>query len=146
MFFFWKLMTIQFFVPGIPKPGGSKKGFFNKHTGRVSIVDACAKSKDWKQSCAVFAREAYLGAPLAGPLIVKFQFQMLRPQGHRGKNGLKPSAPAVPTTRPDVLKLARSTEDAMTGIIWIDDAQTVNLSLSKVYSEQPGCWVKIETL
>ena len=33
---------------------------------------------------------------------------------------------------PDVLKLARGVEDALTGIVWRDDAQIVNESLNKV--------------
>lgn len=38
---------------------------------------------------------------------------------------------------PDVLKLARGVEDALTGIVWRDDAQIVNESLSKVVVAPP---------
>lgn len=31
----WQTVA-QFWVPGVPKPGGSKKGFVNRHTGRVN--------------------------------------------------------------------------------------------------------------
>ena len=32
---------ISFWVPGIPKPAGSKRGFVNRKTGGVIITDAC---------------------------------------------------------------------------------------------------------
>jgi Holliday junction resolvase RusA-like endonuclease len=51
---------------------------------------------------------------------------------------LKPNAPKYPTTRPDALKLARAAEDALTGIIWTDDAVTVDLTIKKRYGELPG--------
>jgi Holliday junction resolvase RusA-like endonuclease len=38
-------------------------------------------------------------------------------------------------TRPDVLKLARAAEDALTGIVWRDDSQIVHETLAKVYGE-----------
>ena len=135
-------MRIEFTVIGTPQPGGSKKGYPMRGADgkmHVAIVDVNAKAKPWKACVAAAAREAYDGPLLRGALIVQMVFCRKRPKGHyrTGKNShlLKDSAPIYPTTRPDVLKLARSTEDALTGVIWEDDSQTVDLKLAKRYGE-----------
>jgi len=42
---------------------------------------------------------------------------------------------ALPAKKPDSDKLLRSTNDALTGIIWHDDAQVVRVQAKKVYGE-----------
>jgi Holliday junction resolvase RusA-like endonuclease len=138
---------ITIFVPGIAQPGGSKRAFYIPQLKRAVVTDANAKAKDWKSTVAVFARQAYSGPLLDGALNVTMVFHRPRPKGHYGKKGLKPSAPKHPTSKPDVLKLARSTEDALTGIIWRDDSATVVLTISKVYTEEmPGATITIQPL
>ena len=60
---------------------------------------------------------------------------MLRPKGHFGKRGLLPSAPIAPIVKPDLLKLARAVEDALSGLVYKDDAQIVREILDKHYGE-----------
>jgi Holliday junction resolvase RusA-like endonuclease len=133
--------TIQFFVPGVPQPGGSKRAFVVN--GRAVVTDDAKHNKSWRASVAAAGYEAHTGQLLDGPLAVSFLFVLARPRGHFGKKGLKPSAPAYPAVKPDVLKLARSTEDALTGILWRDDSRTVVLTARKVYGDQAGCWVAV---
>lgn len=136
-------MPISFFVPGIPAPGGSKKAFVNPKTKRVVVVDDAKRNGPWRDRVASFARDHLQGRPpLSGPLRVSLDFVVPRPKGHygTGKNAgkVRDSAPPYPAVKPDALKLARSTEDALTGVLWIDDAQTVVLTISKRYGETPG--------
>lgn len=133
---------IQFFVPGVPAPGGSKRAFRNKHTGRVVVVDDCRRNKDWRATVGICASEA-IHDPLSGPVGVEVVFFMPRPKGHFGKRGLRPAAPTYPTTRPDATKLWRAAEDALKGIAWSDDSQVVLQTVIKAYSEKPGLWVRI---
>lgn len=139
---------IDFFVPGLPAPGGSKRSFVHRVTGRVVTMDDCPRNKDWRAVVALAARQAYRGDPLDVPLAVEMTFTLPRPRGHygTGRNAarVKPSAPSAPAVRPDVLKLARSTEDALTGVIWKDDAATVALTVRKVYGERPGARIRVE--
>jgi Holliday junction resolvase RusA-like endonuclease len=44
----------------------------------------------------------------------------------------------MPVVKPDLDKLARSTADALTGVLYVDDAQVVSYELHKVYGE-PEC-------
>ncbi len=138
---------IEFFVGGIPKPAGSKRGFYIAKLKRVIITDANPNSKDWKTDVKHAAQEHYDGDLLTCPIALNLTFHVLRPKAHyrTGKNShlLRDSAPNFPAGKPDVLKLARGVEDAITGIIWKDDAQIVSERLFKRYDEIPGVTVKI---
>lgn len=140
-------MTITFSVPGRCKPAGSKRGFINKYTGRVAIVDACEKSKDWKADVSHAARAAYKGPLICCACAVSFEFIVSRPGGHygSGKNSdkLKLSAPAWATTKPDLLKLARGIEDAMTGVIYHDDSLIVQEVLRKDYAHGKDAFIGV---
>lgn len=144
---------VQFFALGIPATAGSKKAFplwkgkgADRKFIRSIVVDSSGdRGKVWRlivrdAAQAVLPPEAPL---LDGPLQVEITFLMPRPKSHTGKRGIKPGAPAFPTTKPDVLKLARAVEDALTGVVWHDDAQIVEEFLAKRYSDRPGAMVKI---
>jgi Holliday junction resolvase RusA-like endonuclease len=129
-------------VYGLPKPAGSKRVFM-VGTGdkrRPVVTDAAGQpGRDWRASIQDAIARRHPGAPFTGPLAVTFTFTVPRPQGHVGRHGtLRPSAPAYPTTRPDVTKLIRAVEDAATGLLWRDDAQLVVQSATKHFGERPG--------
>ena len=138
---------IEFFVAGVAKPAGSKRGFFIPKLKRVVIVDANPNSKDWKSDVKSDAIANYDGELLTCPIAVRFTFYVTRPKGHyrTGKNAhlLRDSAPKFPASKPDVLKLARGVEDALTGIIWKDDAQIVTEHIAKRYADNPGVLIEI---
>lgn len=154
-------MTITFFVAGIPRPGGSKTARLVCRKGGAPVMvngrplittrDAGGElTKNWRSIVAHSAAAAYQGSPLCGALEVQFHFVMPRPRGHfgSGKNAgkVKAAAPTFHTVKPDVLKLSRSTEDALTGIIWRDDSITSRLTAEKVYGDRPGCRVTVTEL
>ena len=71
-----------------------------------------------------------------------------RPSNHfgTGKNAgvRKDSAPYFPIVRPDVLKIARGIEDALTGVIYRDDSQIVDEHLMKRYGEPARVEIIVE--
>src|SRR5438132_7587874 len=119
------MQPIHIVVYGIAQPSGSKRGVIHPHTGRVLVLDANPSSRKWKEQVAGTAGWAYKGPLLEGAIELEMTFYRVRPRGHMGtgrNEGLvKDQAPAHPTTRPDCLKLARGTEDALRGIIFRDD-------------------------
>lgn len=141
---------ISFFVSGTPKPAGSKRAFFIKKLGRAIVTDANPQAKDWKTDVKHEAQRHYNLPLLDGPLAVSFEFHLLRPKSHyrTGKNAhlLREGAPKYPASKPDALKLSRGVEDALTGIIWKDDAQIVTEQLTKRYGDKPGVKIIIEIL
>lgn len=142
---------IRFTVYGTPQTAGSKRSFvpldkvtkkpFRRAGGGVvvSTVDANPKSGDWKNLIASEAAKHVSGTLLDGPLVVTITFYRVRPKGHfRGgvnSSMLKPSAPPYPDVKPDVLKLARAVEDAMSGVLYRDDSQIVKEWLEKEWGE-----------
>ena len=132
---------ISFTVPGVPAPGGSKRAFTNPRTNKIVVMDDAKNNKGWRERVAVFANQAMKGKPpLEGPLQVVVIFAMTRPRSHygtgRNSDRLKPWAEkAMPIGRPDATKLFRALEDALTGIVWKDDAQVVRQVISKVYAD-----------
>jgi len=134
--------AVRFFVPGLPRPGGSKRGFYIPKLKRVVITEDNKRCKDWRATVALVASDS-IHEPLQGPLEVHFDFCLPRPKGHYGKNGLRPGAPAYPNVKPDSTKLTRSTEDSLTGIAWRDDAQIVTQLVTKRYAEPIGAWITI---
>ena len=140
-------MKITFFVPGDPKPGGSKRAFINPKTGKPIITDACKGSKPWRADVKHFAYQAYSGELLKGPLILTIVFYRIRPKFHfgTGRNAgiLKASAPKYPEVQPDATKLVRSTEDALTKVLWHNDNQIVEQHAYKEYGK-PGAQISVE--
>jgi crossover junction endodeoxyribonuclease RusA len=128
--------VIAFTVYGKAAPAGSKRGFYNAKAARVIITDASKNSRPWKAQVSDAAAEAMNGgALLNGPVELSLTFYVPRPKGHFGAKGVRPSAPSSPTVKPDLLKLARAVEDALSGIVYRDDAQIVTEHLEKRYGE-----------
>lgn len=143
---------IRFTVYGKPQPAGSKRAFpFRKRDGKlgVAVSDMNPNARDWKNAIASAARLAYGDGPLLdGPLRVAFVFTFARPKGHFGSGSrsqtIKGSAPKCPAVKPDLLKVARGAEDALTGVIWRDDSQICAEHLVKFYGEPAQLEVLIE--
>jgi Holliday junction resolvase RusA-like endonuclease len=125
--------SLSIIVYGTPQAAGSKR-----HVGGGRIIDANKNAAGWKGKVAQVAGEAREGKPLMrGPVGVRFTFYRARPKGHLKKDGsVRDSAPIFPTTKPDVLKLARGVEDALSGVVYADDSLIVHEELCKLYG--PG--------
>jgi len=140
----------NFFVHGHPATAGSKRSFLNPKTGRIVTLDDCKRGKAWRKTVRAAALQWGRKTPMTGALRVDVTFLLRRPKSHFGTGRnvgvLKPSAPLFPTIRPDVLKLARAVEDALTGICWLDDAQIVHEMLAKGFSDDEGVYVTVRAM
>jgi Holliday junction resolvase RusA-like endonuclease len=78
---------------------------------------------------------------------VDITFRLIRPKGHYGAKGLRPSAPKRPAVKPDLDKLARAVLDGITaGGAIHDDAQVCHLTVEKVYADDhlvPGATIRV---
>jgi Holliday junction resolvase RusA-like endonuclease len=138
-----------FWVPGLPAPGGSKRAFVVK--GRAVVTDDCRRNRSWRDRVADVAVRAYGDSPLlSGPLELHMAFYFTRPASHyrTGKHALllRDDAPKYPTKKPDLTKVIRSSEDALTGILWKDDASIVRQVCTKEFGEKPGVSVCVRRI
>jgi Holliday junction resolvase RusA-like endonuclease len=130
-------MTIlQFTVHGIPAPQGSKR-----HIGRGVMIESSKKVKPWREAVKWAAREAMpMGwQKLDGPIQLRVHFYMPRPKSAKG---------LVACWRmPDLSKLLRATEDALTDAgVWADDARVVAANIFKLYEDAenlPGARISV---
>lgn len=134
---------VTFTVLGKAAPAGSKRGFVRG--GKVVITDASKGSKPWQALVRSAAADAYTGPLLEGPLALSIREQRVRPTSHLGKRGLsaKGRGTPFPSTRPDLLKIARGIEDALSGLVYRDDAQIVVETLEKVWAEREQTTVTV---
>lgn len=122
---------IEIVVYGMPAPQGSKKFVGTTKEGRGLLVESSKKVKPWRMDvkAAAEAIRERLPATLDGPLVVSMVFTMPKPSTAPKRRR------TWPDRKPDVSKLARSTEDALSDAgLWADDARVVEYSrLAKVF-------------
>lgn len=135
---------VAFEVAGRPEPAGSKRAFMKPGARFPVVVDDNPKSKGWKRVVANTARGAMLKQRMAlieGPVWISMVFRVRRPAGHFRTDGVTLSAEGnrhlFPTKKPDALKLARAVEDALTGIVYKDDAAIVSEQIRKEFTVGP---------
>lgn len=136
------------FVPGEPAPQGSTRAFVVN--GRASIAHDNKKTMPWRTAIqAEIIRQAgrlRIEFPGSEPVAVTMEFVMPR-RNSEPKRSTRPH-----TRKPDGDKLARSVGDALTGLVYRDDAQVTSMSWSKrtaEIGEVPGAriaWTSVEAV
>lgn len=125
----------QFFAAGMPKSKGSARAFVTPRTNRAIITHSDKNTKTWQGVVSSAAIEAGI-TPIDGAVLVSMVFLLPRPKGHygTGKNAgaLKEWAKGLrPSAKPDVDKLSRTVLDALTGLLYADDARVTCLVAKK---------------
>jgi crossover junction endodeoxyribonuclease RusA len=124
--------VFTFVVLGKPISQGSKR-----HVGNGVMIESSAQLQPWRDAVAWNARRARPdGWPLDQAYSLHITFSFARPMSlaRRVSHHVK---------RPDVDKLLRAVLDAMTGIVYTDDAQVDRVVVRKVYGE-PGMLAAID--
>jgi Holliday junction resolvase RusA-like endonuclease len=147
--------VIAITVYGVPGPQGSKR-FMGMRGGKGILVESSKKVKPWREAvkwAAMTAREdagyyagSGRGSVLRGAVEVEMIFTLPRPKS--AKKGVRADK------RPDLSKLVRSTEDALTDAgAWEDDARVVRCISAKVYPGEgqdsldvPGAVIRIRSI
>lgn len=112
---------ISFTVHGTPQPQGSTRAFTPKGWKRPVLTSANKNLKPWRQDAAQMALEAMKGRPVTEDAVsVTADFYFAKPKS-------TPKRVAQKITKPDCDKLLRASLDAMTGIVYRDDSQVVQL-------------------
>jgi hypothetical protein len=152
------MRTLSFTVIGTPAPKGSSRAMIRggKPVNVPSGSNANRNALESWAQCVRFAAIEAVGALSvvglyfgAGPLRVQIVFRMRRVGAHFKEDGtVKPGADKWHVKKPDLSKLIRSTEDAMSGIVMLDDNQIAELLVRKVYADpgKEGAWIKVEEI
>jgi Holliday junction resolvase RusA-like endonuclease len=138
-------MTLTFTVYGVAQSMGSKRAFVPKGWNRPIITDTNRNLKQWQLLVADGASQAIASTPtpwtmLEGGVRLTVAFHLPRPKS------LKKSVTAH-TKAIDLDKAVRAVGDALTRIVYRDDAQVCELVAAKCYAapgESPHVTVRVE--
>ena len=129
-------------VVGVPVPQGSMRPIISRSTGKAFVKQDEGLLR-YRADIRAVALAADL-TPLTWAVTMNLSFILPRPAYHfypvntkRSEPEVKPSAPVFPFGPPDVDKLCRAVMDALTGIVYLDDAQVISLHATKAYSDAP---------
>lgn len=152
------MSELAFTVLGRPQGKGSKRVLPVRTRAavgqpRVVMVDSNRNAAPWAARVAAAAIEAADADGfelIRGPVTVQFEFCFSRPRAHFGTGRnvarLRLSAPEHMAVMPDVDKLTRCALDALTGVIFKDDAQVVRLQAAKRWSEPERLEARVRAL
>jgi crossover junction endodeoxyribonuclease RusA len=141
------MSEVNFTVRGTPAPQGSKRALVHRSTGRAVVMESAGQGlKDWRADVKAAAFNAGPADLLTGPLMVSVIFTLPKPKS-------APKSRKWPDRRPDLDKLLRAALDAMTGVVFADDAQVVGVEAWKGYPGEmvagqmvPGARIIVKTL
>lgn len=135
-------MRLQIKVPG--EPVGKGRPRFVRATGRTYTPEKTERYENLVK--LAFIKEYPDVIPLEGPLAVTMIANFSIPKSwSKKKQAIAAAGVLRPTKKPDTDNIAKI-KDALNGIAWIDDAQVVEESISKNYTEVPSLTIIIETL
>lgn len=128
------MTSLSFTVHGVAVPKGSARAFVPKGWSRPIITSDNKNLKAWEQvvraelqRVMAEADRAVLMALFDAPIALRFVFHMPRPKS-------TPKREKHPMKKPDLSKLIRSTEDALSGVAFRDDARVVSIEAVKVFA------------
>lgn len=128
---------LAFRVYGIAQPKGSTRAFLPKG-GRVPIITESNRNvRSWQQlvaqaasaTLAVTAPEEVAGLR-TGPVWLVVDYWLPRPKKYWSPR----HAHVAHCTRPDLDKLVRAVQDALTGVVWTDDSGVIGVIAHKQYA------------
>lgn len=141
---------VAFTVLGAAQTKGSAKAFVPRKWAEQAVAQGKApraivtndnpNAKAWEQRIATEAQAVGAGTLFTGPLILSVAFHMPRPKS-------LPKRVQHHTTRPDVDKATRCVLDALTGVLYADDGQVIELHVRKQYAalaEAPRADITVE--
>ena len=142
------MITIK--VYGIPAPQGSKRYVGRSKSGRGILVESSKKVAPWRLAVKAAALAVMQDSdPLDGPLIAAMVFTMPKPKSAPKRRQI------APDRMPDLSKLIRCTEDALTDAgVWVDDARVVEYERqAKTYPREdrdalhiPGAVIRVRQM
>ncbi|MGB0911057.1 MAG: RusA family crossover junction endodeoxyribonuclease [Nitrospirales bacterium] len=125
---------IEFFVLGTPRTKGSFVSFVNPKNGRLVTKNQLPTTSQWQKQIANEAR--LFRPPSLWSEAVSLDCTFFLKKG-------KTVTREHPCVFPDIDKLLRCVFDGLSGVIYADDKQVVDVCARKVYGKVPGVVIKV---
>lgn len=139
------LKPVSFVVPGEA---------VGKGRPRVSTIGGHArmftptKTANYETLIALAAQAAMNGRELiTGPVMIEMKiFVSVAASWSKKKRAEALSGDVMPTKKPDIDNVLKAICDGINGIVFKDDVQVTNVSMSKRFGETPGVLVRVVPL
>lgn len=142
--------SLKLYLPGDPIARAEPK--IVRFGNRAGLADSPVTKKGKADWLSVWLNA---GQPRldAGPILLTLEIVIDRPKSHFGTGAkaatLKPHAPRIPTTKPDVSNVLKLVEDALKSRAFDDDSHVVQVHAHKRYAtdgEHPFTSVELHVL
>lgn len=105
------------------------------------------KTAKFKRSLHKLAKASYNGKPLDGELEVTVIFgRAVQKSISKKERKLRLLGRHRPIVKPDLDNYIKSTLDALTGVLWVDDNAIVKMVAEKRYMEQPRIEIEVRSM
>ena len=136
---------LEFVIPG-PAVGKKAMGGVPGSAHRYLPPD----SRDWMKLVRDLACRVAPPEPWTGAMDVTIEVYVA--PGKRPYTFIPPTAATAspvthyPTSKPDLANILKGIEDALNGLVWVDDSQNVNVTLTKRFGERDETVVTVRRL
>ncbi|MFG7180707.1 RusA family crossover junction endodeoxyribonuclease [Burkholderia pseudomallei] len=133
--------AITFVIPGAPvakaRPRVTRNGTYTPKDTR-----------DYEREVRLLARTAYgMSPPLDEPIHLDLVAYVPIPKSWpKRRQQAARDGVLYPTSRPDLDNYEKAVTDGCNGIVYLDDAQIVEVCKTKRYSDHPHMWVRIASV
>ena len=136
---------IKFTVPGNPVAKGRARSFIRN--GKIGHYTP-NKTMSYENLVKIMAAEAMDGLnPIDEAVLMNVGLYVQIPSSWAKKKQMQARNGEVrPTTKPDCSNTVKGIEDALNGVVYLDDKQIVELSVKKYYSDLPRAEIEIKSL
>ncbi len=118
---------------------------------RIAILNGrpvpftASKYRHWQTDARMVARQVMARRPLlTGCLALSVNVFLVPPASWPAwKRGAALDGLIEPTGKPDLDNIVKAVEDALTGVVWLDDAQVVSMEAAKLYAESPRVSIQV---
>jgi Holliday junction resolvase RusA-like endonuclease len=124
---------------------GAPRGKERPRLTKAGQVYTPEKTRNY-EGALKYAAQQVMGdrPPVAGPLTLDMRVVMpISPSWPKKRQEAARAGLERPTKKPDWDNFGKVI-DALNLVVWIDDGQIVQGSVSKFYGDKPGMWIKVE--
>ena len=125
--------SYQFDVPGNPEA-------WQVQVRRARRSPAYERRVAWQEQIRAAARMYWQGSPLEGLVYLRLEFYRAWPSWAPQRHG-KAAARWIDThlgKKPDLTNYQKAAEDALSGVIFVDDSQVMGVTATKDYADADG--------
>ena len=146
--------SIVFTVPGIPVAKGRARSFVrNGHVAHytpektVLYENLVKMAAQIAMGFSVLDPHKPLDPPIDGACELHLTLHMPIPASWSTKKRLAAlSGLILPTVKPDTSNVLKAIEDALNGVVWVDDKQVVDHHIRRRYSDTPKAIVDVRRI